>query len=254
MKDGLYFLHPEGSAWIAVIIKNSELHSVTHESNADMHAAANDSWAGITPQDSDVEVDDVDECKEIIHEVMGEDVNVEMVVVSRPAPEYVLSMRDDGGSTHEVIFTEKPDKSEIYSEIEDWCKEGEWGDDGSAIDISWSLEFDDEEIDNGYYTVNIEPNHSVLIATACGSDSRSCGNDPKDHDWTAEGEGGCTENPGVWSTGGTSMSFATHCRKCGLHRNEYVTGSQKNPGEHDTVVYEMPDDWCEECENEECCC
>ncbi len=48
------------------------------------------------------------------------------------------------------------------------------------------------------------------------------------------------------------MSFATHCRKCGLHRHEHSTGSQKNPGEHDTVSYEMPDTWCEECEDEKC--
>lgn len=160
--------------------------------------------------------------------------------------EYILSMRDDDGSTCEVTFSEKPDKGDIHSEIEAWCEEGEWGDDGAAIDTRWTLELDGEEIDNGYYTVNIEPNHYALIRNACGKDSRSCGNKPDDHDWTAEGEGGCTENPGVWSTGGTSMSFATHCRKCGLHRVEYITGSQKNHGEHDTVTYEMPDTWCED--------
>lgn len=155
-------------------------------------------------------------------------------------PQYRVSMRDDGGSTHEVTFTEEPDKNDIYDEIEDWCKDGDWGDDGAAIKISWTLELDGDEIDGGRYTVEIEPNHPVLIANAC-RDSRSCGDDPDNHDWTAEGEGGCTENPGVWATGGTSMSFATHCRTCGLHRTQYRTGSQRNPGEHDTVVYEMPD-------------
>lgn len=253
MKDGLYFLHPEGSSWIGAIFKNEKLVTTIEACNAATHAAANDSLADIVPQDADVEVDDEDECKEIIKEVMGEDTHVEMVIVTRPAPEYVLHM-NDGCSTNEVTFTEKPDDSEIHSEIEDWCKDGEWGDDGAAIGISWTLEFDGDEIDNDYYTVDIEPNHSVLIANACGRDSRSCGDDPDDHDWTAEGEGGCTENPGVWSTGGTSMSFATHCRKCGLHRNEYSTGSQKNPGEHDTIDYEMPDTWCEECEDEKCRC
>jgi hypothetical protein len=73
-----------------------------------------------------------------------------------------------------------------------------------------------------------------LIAAAGGD--TSC-----DHDWSAEGEGGCSENPGVWSTGGTSMVFHTHCTHCGLIRIERSTGSQRNPGEHDTVEYQMPD-------------
>jgi hypothetical protein len=69
-----------------------------------------------------------------------------------------------------------------------------------------------------------------------------CGDSPDDHDWTAEGEGGCDENPGVWSTGGTSMMFRTHCRACGLRRTEHTTGYQRNPGDHDTVEYEAAAD------------
>lgn len=152
--------------------------------------------------------------------------------------EYVLKMSIDYCSIHEVTFEEKPCTADIHSEIEDWCTDREWGDNGAAIYVFWTL--NDGEIASGSYTVNIEPNHSSLIADACGKYSNSCGNDPEDHDWTAEGEGGCTENPGVWATGGTSMTFKTHCQKCGLHRTEYITGSQKNLGEHDTVVYSMP--------------
>jgi hypothetical protein len=237
MKDGLYFLHPEGSAWIGAIFRNNKLARTFYECNANMHQAANDDLANLVPQDTDVEVDE-DEVKEIIREVMGENTICEMVVVTCPAPEYVLHM-NDGCSTHEVNFSEEPDKDEIHSEVEDWCKDGEWGDDGAAIEIKWTLKFDDEEIDEDWHTVEIEPNHSVLIANACRNQSY-CGDDPDDHEWTAEGEGGCTENPGVWSTGGTNMSFAAHCRKCGLQRKKYITGCQKNPGEHDTVSYEMP--------------
>lgn len=79
---------------------------------------------------------------------------------------------------------------------------------------------------------------------------KCCGYNPDDHDWTAEGEGGCDQNPGVWSTGGTSFVSFTHCRKCGLRRIERTTGCQKNPGEHDTVEYFMPDSWCVECQSE----
>lgn len=239
--------------------RNEKLITTFYEFNATTHAAANDSLANIVPNDTDVEVDDEDECKEIIVEVMGKNTIPEAVVVTHPAPKYALHIRDDGGSTHEITFTEEPDKSDIHREIENWCKDGEWGDDGAAIDILWTLELDGDEIDEGFYTVDIEPNHSKLIWDACGyiwdetgKKIRGCGDDPEDHDWTAEGEGGCMENPGVWSTGGTSMSFSTHCRKCGLHRNEYRTGSQRNPGEHDTVSYKMSDTWCEICEDEEC--
>lgn len=103
------------------------------------------------------------------------------------------------------------------------------------------------EIDSDYCAVEVEPDHEGLI--------RAAGGDPDcDHDWTAEGEGGCLENPGVWSHGGTAMSFTTHCRRCGLQRYEYHTGSQCNPGEHDTVTYTQPEQWCADCQSEDCSC
>lgn len=68
-----------------------------------------------------------------------------------------------------------------------------------------------------------------------------------EHDWTSEFEGGCTENPGVWSTGGTSMLFVSHCRNCGMKRTGKTTGSQRNPGECDTTEYSDPDpEWVAE--------
>jgi hypothetical protein len=125
MKDGIYFLHPEGSSWIGAIFENEKLVTTIEACNAATHAAANDDLAGIVPQDTDVELDDEDTCEEIITQVMGEDICQEMVVVTRPAPKYVLHMRDDGGSTCEVTFKELPDKSDIGSEIEDWVQGGE---------------------------------------------------------------------------------------------------------------------------------
>lgn len=156
-----------------------------------------------------------------------------------------LEMREGCGGC-ETVEIESID--EINETCADWIADGSWGDDGAAVEVSWTLyEADGTELDDGCCTVEIEPNHNRLIRAAGG-------NVDCEHDWTAEGEGGCSENPGVWSTGGTSMTFATHCRICGLHRTSHSTGSQRNPGECDTVSYEQPDTWCAECQSEECEC
>lgn len=162
-----------------------------------------------------------------------------------------LELRDDSGESHEVTIEAADDsaaiqaaRDNVQSHADDWCSDGEWGSDGAAIPVSWTLtDADGEELDSGCVTVEIEPDHESLIADAVPSWDRGedfCGLAPDDHDWTSEGEGGCDQNPGVWSTGGTSMVFKSHCRRCGLQRTETSTGSQRNPGEHDTVTYEMP--------------
>jgi len=66
--------------------------------------------------------------------------------------------------------------------------------------------------------------------------------EPGDHDWTGQGHGGLDENPGVWSAGGTGTRSEEHCRRCGLMRVEMLHGSQRNPGDWDTLTYSMPDD------------
>lgn len=153
-----------------------------------------------------------------------------------------LSVRDDASGDVDIEFKEQPELSDIEREIEDWVHDGSWGDEGASISCRWTLFNNDEEIDDGWLTVEVEPNHSNLISEAVSPYWDGCGYDPDDHDWTAEGEGGCDENPGVWSTGGTSLVFQEHCSVCGLHRTMYVTGCQKNPGEHDTVHYEKPNE------------
>ena len=172
---------------------------------------------------------------------------------------YTLEMRD-GASEETIEFGAAPSAEECEAQCAEWCKGGDWGRDGASIDILWTL-FDaqGEEIDSGSTTVEIEPDHESLIAAAAGfcwdeggKTINGCGASPDDHDWTREGEGGCESNPGVRSTGGTSMSFASHCKTCGLRRSEHSTGSQRNPGEHDTVSYEMPETWCAECAREDC--
>lgn len=145
------------------------------------------------------------------------------------------------------------DYTGVIEEIEAWnmeeaieiakdlWQEGDWDDGGDSIQVRvHELNHGGDVVDTAYITVDIEPNHAKLIRAAAGYDD-ICGEDPDDHEWTSEGEGGMKENPGVWSTGGTSMVFYSHCRVCGLHRTERVTGSQRNPDECNTVEYRMLD-------------
>lgn len=127
-----------------------------------------------------------------------------------------------------------------------WVREGEWGDEGALVE-AWVREVDAEGVDledgeERRIEVEIEPNHEALIREAEDYPGQVCGYGPDDHDWTSEGEGGIEENPGVWATGGTSLQVDAHCRRCGLHRTERLTGSQRNPGECDTVEYRMLDE------------
>ncbi len=166
---------------------------------------------------------------------------------------YYLEMSDDGSSDESrEIESDSLEAAveQVPAEAADWVADGYWGDDGAAVGVTWWLYSDADhatEIEDGSLTIDVEPNHDALISAAGGD--TEC-----DHDWSAEGEGGCDENPGVWSTGGTSLTFSTHCRKCGLQRTEYSTGMQRNPGEHDTVKYEQPTDWCADCQHETCEC
>jgi len=173
---------------------------------------------------------------------------------------YTLTMRDDGGSEETVDLDEGFTSADITAACEEWVKDGDWGTDGASVSVRWTItDADGDEIDSGYETVEVEQDHESGIAAVIGATwdatyERCCGLSLEDHDWTSEGEGGCDQNPGVWSTGGTSMTFASHCRTCGLHRKQYQCGSQRNPGDHDRTVYEMPETWCESCEKEECDC
>jgi hypothetical protein len=58
------------------------------------------------------------------------------------------------------------------------------------------------------------------------------------HRWTSAGTGGCDNNPGCWSLGGTAYQFSSRCRLCGTARTSVDHGWQRNPGECDSVAYE----------------
>ncbi len=121
---------------------------------------------------------------------------------------------------------------------QEWVEEGAWGDEGGSVMVWWAT--DDDQDDEHRIEIELPVNHESLIRKAV-LDAASeytyremvekCGPDPDCHDWTSRGEGGCDDNPGVYSLGGTAMSFASHCRKCGLHRTTLDRGWQRNPGE-----------------------
>lgn len=82
IQDGIYFLHPEGSCWIAAQFRCGRMVDQTEEANADTHWAAKDRWSGVIPRDDHAECDQ-DESAAIVREVMGEDVDADMVIVTR---------------------------------------------------------------------------------------------------------------------------------------------------------------------------
>lgn len=80
--DGVYFLHPEGSGWIAAEFCGGKMIDRTEESNASTHDVANDSWSGVVPSDDDTGLD-YDVAVAIVSEVMGDDADSSMVVVTK---------------------------------------------------------------------------------------------------------------------------------------------------------------------------
>lgn len=135
---------------------------------------------------------------------------------------------EDGGYETKI---EAGSLSEAVKKAIAICRDGDWGDNGAVVEV-WVTEHDDEgeEVKRRELTVEIEPNHDALIEAAGGD--VEC-----DHKWSRDE---------VHATGGTSFEFTSQCSLCGLQRTEYKCGSQRNPGEHDTVEYAQPDIWLEE--------
>lgn len=79
--DGTYFLHPDGSAWVAAVYRGGDWVATVHEATAEMHAAAGDDLAGIVPDETDEPVVGA-VCDRIVAEVFGDDTDRECVSVS----------------------------------------------------------------------------------------------------------------------------------------------------------------------------
>ena len=161
----------------------------------------------------------------------------------RTERQYQVVILDDGGSseTEDTMIPEGTESEQdaaaqawALEAAEDWAMDGEWGDGGAMVRVYYTLSDECSEWPRDSVDVEIDADHGALIRVA-GGDTECA------HEWTSEGEGGCSENPGVWSTGGTSLVISEHCPSCGLRRTRHITGSQRNPGEHDTVEYSLPE-------------
>jgi len=116
----------------------------------------------------------------------------------------------------------------------DWWMEGSW-ENKTELDIfvqeinPWD---DDMEFPMEWKTIEV------------GEDPPEPECTEDEHDWERPYEivGGLKENPGVWSAGGTTMTFHSVCSHCGLHKHETQHGAQRNPGQLDTIEYRRGDE------------
>lgn len=159
----------------------------------------------------------------------------------------LLAILDRNDAPEDALVKSLPVTVRVWDDQSSVDVEAAWGDDYDDVDRdSW----EDADYGDGDYRVHV----SWVANDASGDEIDSgsftleghteeppCPESGDGHDWTSEHEGGCTENPGVWSTGGTSMLFVARCRHCGMERRESTTGAQCNPGECDTTEYSEPD-------------
>ncbi len=143
-------------------------------------------------------------------------------------PNYRLS--DDGHS--EVIEAE--DMADALEQAEERWQDGSW--DEKCIISVRVAELDDD----GKETGEVD-----YVDVECGEDEPEpeC-TDDDGHDWQRPHAivGGLDNNPGVWSTGGTTIVAKSVCCHCGKYRVETSYGSQRNPGQVDKVEYLKADD------------
>lgn len=153
------------------------------------------------------------------------------------------SVRSDG--VQEDLGPQSSDE-EAWDAAEEWIRAGDWPAEGAMPTIILIRDPDTEcEEDLGSREIAIEPDPVALDPH--GREHERAGHE---HTWERpEWLGGCRENPGVWSRGGTTMAYHSVCA-CGCHLHEIQYGSQRNPGQMDTSEYEYPDGlwpWGEDC-------
>ena len=157
----------------------------------------------------------------------------------------ILASSEDGGEEIFDVFS----LDIVEDKIQDWIDAGDWPAEGAIVIVYWQvMEIDGKECEDEDYqevTITVPPDHEKLIVEALGDDAKlifdTCGANEYDHDWTSEGEGGCKENPGVWSGNGTTVHYSQHCTRCGLRQQFTDYGSQRNHGQVDKYEYSLAD-------------
>lgn len=136
---------------------------------------------------------------------------------------------DDGNS--EIIEAEDMDAAK--EKAEEMWQNGSW--DGKCLIDVYIQEIDWDGNDVG---------DREEIEVECGEDPEEPECVEDEHEWESPHEvvGGLSENPGVWSLGGTTIRTVEVCKHCGWHKKETNYGAQRNPQQCDTIEYMEPDE------------
>lgn len=162
------------------------------------------------------------------------------------------------GDSHDLVATNMKD---AVKEAREYLADGDWDtSNGESFTVTGYVceyttvaedgEEEEDETDSKEIEVEIEIDEEATIRNQVGAYYETCpGGESKEgeHEWesTYEREGGCTQNPGVWSNGGTALTIKSHCTHCALEKEELLRGSQRNPGEGDRVTFSLCEDWDE---------
>lgn len=147
-------------------------------------------------------------------------------------------IREESG-TDTVV--EADDLDEAIALAEEWIAGGDYGERSCYVDV-WVLDLDDPDA--------VE--YGCQVTWTNEPDPPACVDGTTEHDWQhPEWLGGCSENPGVWSLGGSQISSVAVCADCGAYQR-YV--SETTPGQHpaepEQTTYEEADErslrWCGE--------
>jgi hypothetical protein len=116
---------------------------------------------------------------------------------------------------------------------DDWA-DGDWGEGKNYVQVTWHW-----AVEN----CDWRELHHLSVEVGSDPEEPECAED-HEHDWgSPPWLGGCRENPGVWSIGGTQVATIDVCRHCGAYRH-YT--SESTPGQCPRVParteYEEPDE------------
>jgi hypothetical protein len=155
-------------------------------------------------------------------------------------------IREDSGAS-DIIEADTLD--EALQAAKDWSADGSYDE---RVTVSVSVHELDPETGEPYEGWCYGDGRNAHGETQAGPEPApevtECGEDDYDHEWKSVG--GCSENPGVFSSG-TRFDYYMVCRNCGTYKHSWDVGSQRNPGENqDGVEYDPPDEkslaWVEE--------
>lgn len=148
-------------------------------------------------------------------------------------------IREDSGAS-EIISADSLE--EAIEAAEEWAADGSYDERVMVSVYVHELNDDGELLDGWYYGDGHNANSEV--AAGPEPERTECGENDDDHNWQTPVElvGGCAENPGVFSTGGTRFDYRAVCSKCGMYKHSWSQGTQRNPGDQDEgVEYETAD-------------